>query len=235
MGNLFSSFDPQARVLFFSAGFNWVSVFRALLFFPQLFWLVKNQLRTRYKIVINLLLSELSAVFGVFRVPGTALAFLRFFFFIIFSNFIGLFPYVFTASRHLVFTLSLSLPLWLGAMVWSCVFQFRNIMAHLVPTGTPGPLMPLIVLIETVRSLIRPITLAIRLAANIIAGHLLLTLLGSQGSLRLRFGTGLIILSLTLLLTLECAVACIQSYVFTILRSLYLSEVINLEFNKKFL
>jgi F-type H+-transporting ATPase subunit a len=95
----------------------------------------------------------------------------------------GLFPYVFTASRHLVFTLSLSLPLWLGTIIWSVVFQFNNIIAHLVPLGTPGALMPIIVLIESIRSVIRPFTLAIRLAANMIAGHLLLTLLGGQGQL----------------------------------------------------
>ena len=177
-------------------------------------------------------MAELSAVFGVFTVPGTRLLFLTFFFFVIFSNFIGLFPYVFTASRHLVFTLSLSLPLWLGSIIWSCVFQFNNIMAHLVPSGTPNVLIPVMVLIETVRSVIRPITLAIRLAANMIAGHLLLTLLGGQGSLRVI--VVFVIISLVLLLILECAVACIQSYVFTILRSLYLNELISVKFSKKF-
>lgn len=97
-------------------------------------------------------------------------------------------------------------------------------MAHLVPVGTPGALMPVIVLIETVRSIIRPGTLAVRLAANMVAGHLLLVLLGSQGA---NLG-GLILVGLMVglvaLLTLECAVACIQAYVFTILRSLYINE-----------
>lgn len=92
--------------------------------------------------------------------------------------------------------------------------------------------MPVIVLIETVRSIIRPMTLGIRLAANIIAGHLLLTLLGGQGRFRLR--GRIVLLALVALITLECAVACIQSYVFTILRSLYLSELISAEFRKKF-
>jgi len=75
-----------------------------------------------------------------------------------------------------------------------------------------------------VRSIIRPGTLAVRLAANMVAGHLLLVLLGSQGS---NLG-GLILVGLMVglvaLLTLECAVACIQAYVFTILRSLYINE-----------
>jgi len=235
MGNLFSSFDPQARIFFVRFGYNWLSAIRVLFLLPQRFWLVKNQFRLRVRAAIKGLINELVAVFGGLVVPGTAMIFLSFFFFIIFSNFIGLFPYVFTASRHLVFTLSLSLPLWLGTIIWSVVFQFNNIIAHLVPLGTPGALMPIIVLIESIRSVIRPFTLAIRLAANMIAGHLLLTLLGGQGQLGLRLVFLGVMVALVLLLILECAVACIQSYVFTILSSLYLRELIRADFSKKFL
>merc|ERR1711864_45857 len=106
-------------------------------------------------------------------------------------------------SRHLSITLALGLPLWLGRILWSTVFQFNSLMAHLVPSGTPGPLIPLMVVIERVRNIIRPGTLSIRLAANMVAGHLFL------------------ILALILLLMLEVGVACIQAYVFTVLRSLY--------------
>jgi len=91
------------------------------------------------------------------------------------------------------------------------------------------------VIIETVRSLIRPLTLAVRLAANIIAGHLLLALLGGQGSTNINISMCLLIVALVLLLVLECAVACIQSYVFTILSSLYLNELLRVEFTKKYL
>jgi F-type H+-transporting ATPase subunit a len=104
--------------------------------------------------------------------------------------------------------------------------QYNRLFAHLVPRGTPVALIPIIVIIETVSNVIRPGTLSIRLAANIVAGHLLLTLLGSQGPT----ARGLIILGLIIrliiLLCLELAVACIQAYVFTILRSLYLNELI---------
>jgi F-type H+-transporting ATPase subunit a len=86
--------------------------------------------------------------------------------------------------------------------------------------------MPFIVCIETVRNVIRPGTLAIRLAANIIAGHLLLTLLGNTGSnLRLLLINFLLIIQFALLL-LESAVAVIQSYVFAVLRALYSREVV---------
>ena len=97
--------------------------------------------------------------------------------------------------------------------------------AHLVPQGTPGLLIPFIVLIETIRNIIRPGTLAVRLAANIIAGHLLLTLLARTGpSMRLTIIRVLLITQI-LLLTLEIAVAIIQSYVFAVLRTLYAREV----------
>merc|ERR1711983_383917 len=81
----------------------------------------------------------------------------------------------------------------------------------------------------TVSNIIRPLTLSIRLAANIVAGHLLLTLLGSQGPNLSYFNLLCLMMGLFLL---EVAVACIQSYVFTILRSLYLNELIRNKFNK---
>jgi F-type H+-transporting ATPase subunit a len=99
-------------------------------------------------------------------------------------------------------------------------------LAHLVPQSTPPILMPFMVIIETVRNLIRPLTLAVRLTANIIAGHLLITLLGNQiadNSIVLS-GSILLITQITLLI-LESAVALIQSYVFTVLACLYSSEV----------
>lgn len=117
-------------------------------------------------------------------------------------------------------------------MLYSIVYQYNNLFAHLVPVGTPPFLMPIIVIIETIRSIIRPITLSIRLAANIVAGHLLLTLLGSQGPSLAFINLIILIIGIVLLLLLEVAVACIQSYVFTILSSLYLNELIRTNFNK---
>ena len=120
-------------------------------------------------------------------------------------------------------------------MLFSIIFQYNSLLAHLVPLGTPSFLMPIIVIIETVRNIIRPITLSIRLAANMVAGHLLLTLLGSQGPNVSMTIMLILMIRLILLLILEVAVACIQSYVFTILSSLYLNELIRVNFNKKVL
>jgi len=171
-------------------------------------------------------------VFGDIVIPGTAYIFISIFFFVLFNNFIGLFPYVFTRRRHMSFTLTLALPLWLGRIIISIIYQYNSLLAHLVPVGTPTFLIPIIVIIETVRTIIRPLTLSIRLAANIVAGHLLLTLLGSQGPRLNMINLSFLIIGLFILLLLEVAVACIQSYVFTILSSLYLNELIRNRFNK---
>jgi F-type H+-transporting ATPase subunit a len=88
--------------------------------------------------------------------------------------------------------------------------------------------MPFIVVIESISNLIRPGTLAVRLSANIIAGHLLITLLGNQTA---QASSSVILMTILIiqisLLTLECAVSLIQAYVFAVLSSLYSSEVIN--------
>lgn len=232
MGNLFSIFDPNIIVFFPFAG-NWVSAGLLFLFLPSPFWAASNQLIINFTFIIKSLIAELRAVLGNLAPLGRVFNLLVFFFFIIFSNFLGLLPYIFTSSSHLRFSLALALPFWLGCILWSLVFQYKNILVHLVPVGTPPALMPVIVIIETVRNLIRPGALAVRLAANIVAGHLLLSLIGGQGPALGRSLLLCLVGGLVLLIALECAVACIQAYVFTILRTLYLNELISLEFNQK--
>ena len=193
---------------------------------------MNSQISISFLKIIFFLKKELLAIFGNINIQGTIFLFIRLFSFIIFSNFIGLFPYIFTSTSHISLTLTLALPIWLGRIILSIIFQYNNLLCHLVPIGTPRFLMPIIVIIESVRNIIRPLTLSIRLAANIVAGHLLLTLLGSQGP-NINFLNLLILfIRLYLLLLLEVAVACIQSYVFTILSSLYLNELTSIRFNK---
>jgi len=97
--------------------------------------------------------------------------------------------------------------------------------AHLVPQRTPGPLIPFIVLIESISNVIRPLTLAVRLIANMVAGHLLITLLGNQTAARSNLLLISLLLTQIILLTLESAVAVIQAYVFAVLTTLYAREI----------
>ena len=230
MGNLFSSFNPETTV-FWTFGGNWLAALAPLIILPQSFWLLKSNFLKTVENTSNYLIKEISAAIN-FIAPGTLLAPLSIFFTIVFINFIGLFPYVFTPSSHLRFTAALALPLWLGRMVFRILKQLNHNLAHLVPEGTPRALIPLIVLIETVSLFVRPLALTVRLAANMVAGHLLLTLLGRRGGGNLTIVIG-VVAAISLLATLECAVACIQAYVFTILRSLYLNDHTSLKLIKR--
>lgn len=220
--NLFSSFDPSTN---FNLSLNWLRTILTFFFIPIRFWLLPSRINFIWLNIIKILHNEFKILIGP-KLKGRTLIFISLFSFIIFNNFLGLFPYIFTRTRHISLTLRIALPLWLTFILYGWIINTIHIFAHLVPQGTPPILIPFIVCIETIRNIIRPGTLAVRLAANIIAGHLLLTLLGNTGrSIRIIIINILIILQLLLLL-LESAVAIIQSYVFAILRTLYSREVI---------
>ena len=157
--------------------------------------------------------------------PGVIVLPISIFLFIMLNNTFGLVPYIFTSSRHMTFTISLALPLWLGHIIFARIKTPTSVLAHLVPLGTPPVLMPFMVLIELTRRVIRPLTLSVRLAANIIAGHLLLSLLAGQAESTTLVVLSLVISCLVLLCILECAVSLIQAYVFRVLSSLYINEV----------
>ena len=222
IANLFSVFDPSSRLNF---PFRWLRTFTGLLLLPFMYWRLPNRHAVIFNKVMLSLHEEIKVLLGVRYLKGHTLIFLSLIVFVAANNFIGLYPYVFTSTRHLSITLSLALPLWVGFILYGWLNNTKHMFAHLVPLGTPSVLMPFIVLIETIRNVIRPGTLAVRLAANIIAGHLLLVLLGNQGPAN---STGIVVVLLivqVLLLTLEIAVAFIQSYVFAVLASLYSREV----------
>lgn len=223
IANLFSIFDPAAS---FSIPFNWLASFVGVLFIPWAFWAQPNRLSTLFRTITNQLHLEFKTLVGPTASRGHTLLFISLFIFIMFNNLIGLAPYVFTSTSHLAMTLALAFPLWLSFILYGWINHTRHMLAHLVPLGTPPILIPFIVLIETTSNIIRPGTLAVRLAANMIAGHLLLVLLGNQGPVASSSILSILIITQILLLTLETAVAIIQSYVFAVLATLYSSEVV---------
>jgi len=101
------------------------------------------------------------------------------FLFLFCINLSGLIPYVFRPTRHLAISLSLGLPLWLSLIISGILFNPTSVIASLLPVGAPAALHPFLVIIETVRILVCPITLSVRLTANIRAGHIVLTLIGN--------------------------------------------------------
>nr|ASY97928.1 ATP synthase F0 subunit 6 [Mesopteryx alata]QXF68495.1 ATP synthase F0 subunit 6 [Mesopteryx alata] len=224
MTNLFSVFDPSSNIM--NLSINWLSTFIGLLLIPTSMWLIPSRSTMFWNLIINKLHEEFKLLIGKKKInKGSTFIFISIFSIILYNNFMGLFPYIFTSTSHMVMTLSLALPLWLSFMLYGWINNTKHMFAHLVPQGTPGTLMPFMVCIETISNIIRPGTLAIRLAANMIAGHLLMTLLGNTGNNMILSLLPLLIFTQILLLTLESAVAIIQSYVFAVLSTLYSSEV----------
>nr|YP_001798458.1 ATP synthase F0 subunit 6 [Trigoniophthalmus alternatus]ABS57556.1 ATP synthase F0 subunit 6 [Trigoniophthalmus alternatus] len=223
MTNLFSVFDPSTTL--FKINFNWISVSLGMLIMPHLFWFMPSRMMFLWNNMLTMLHKEFKMLIGPTPQQGNTALFVTLFSLILFNNLLGLFPYIFTSTSHLSMNLTLALPLWLTFMLYGWINNTQHMFTHLVPQGTPSILMPFMVCIETISNIIRPGTLAVRLTANMIAGHLLLTLLGQTGSSLSVTLTSLLLLSQILLLMLELAVAIIQSYVFAILSTLYSSEV----------
>nr|YP_009826194.1 ATP synthase F0 subunit 6 [Scythris sinensis]QBY40010.1 ATP synthase F0 subunit 6 [Scythris sinensis] len=222
MTNLFSIFDPSTNL--FNLSLNWLSTFIGLLFIPYTFWFIPNRYFMFWNFIFNTLHKEFKTLLGINSFNGSTFLFISLFSFVLFNNFLGLFPYIFTSTSHLTLSLSLSLPLWISFMLYGWINNYNHMFAHMIPQGTPNILMPFMVLIETISNIIRPGTLAVRLMANMIAGHLLMTLLSSTGQ-NMNFLIILLLIVQILLLILESAVAVIQSYVIAILSTLYSSEV----------
>nr|YP_004564343.1 ATP synthase F0 subunit 6 [Rhinophrynus dorsalis]ADM35714.1 ATP synthase F0 subunit 6 [Rhinophrynus dorsalis] len=142
-------------------------------------------------------------------------------------NLLGLLPYTFTPTTQLSLNMGLAVPLWLATVLIGLRNQPTAALGHLLPEGTPTPLIPVLIIIETISLFIRPLALGVRLTANLTAGHLLIQLIATAAFVLLPIMPTVSILTsivLFLLTLLEVAVAMIQAYVFVLLLSLYLQE-----------
>lgn len=217
---IFSIFDPRTTVI----RINWIRLLIFMVIIPLVIWIIGFRTVEAYKEIWELLLMELKLLLRTGGGLGILVMIIGLFRYVLVNNIFGLIPYVFTRTAHFCVVAALVIPFTqaLGRYGWR-----RNptyILARLVPRGTPKSLIVFMVLIETVRDIIRPMTLVIRLRANMIAGHLLIALLG--GIVRLIIvRTYLIVVGQILLLILEIAVAFIQSYVLVILLTLYFAEL----------
>lgn len=225
MNNLFSIFDPTTDFLNLSSSLNWSARITCLMMFVPAFWLSLSKPLKLVTICLKTLEKEIAVNFYPIVTPGLSHLIVSIFFMVRINNYLGLTSYTFTRTSHLTFTVALALLVWTRIIMLRLIKDISHSLAHLVPLGTPYALIPLIVIIELISNLIRPLTLSVRLAANIVAGHLLLTLIsgalvGNSAPVLLLGGSGLV-----LLMALENGVALIQGYVFRMLPSLYLAEV----------
>jgi F-type H+-transporting ATPase subunit a len=167
------------------------------------------------------------AEFGMTVFQGMINLLVVVFMFILFINFFGLFPGTFSVSSHFIFTITLAVPLWLSLLIMT----FRKYpiikLGSYIGTGIPAALGPPIGACEVLSAIIRPLALGLRLGANILAGHVILSLVTN----RMRYGIvngGLRVIVFTLisfgLFLFEAAVCVIQAYVFILLLRIYVSE-----------
>nr|YP_001974519.1 ATP synthase F0 subunit 6 [Sphoeroides pachygaster]WMI35240.1 ATP synthase F0 subunit 6 [Sphoeroides pachygaster]WMI35266.1 ATP synthase F0 subunit 6 [Sphoeroides pachygaster]BAE86987.1 ATPase subunit 6 [Sphoeroides pachygaster] len=156
-----------------------------------------------------------------------ALLFTSLMVFLISINMLGLLPYTFTPTTQLSLNMALAVPLWLTTVIIGLRKNPTAAFGHLLPEGTPTPLIPVLIVIETISLFIRPLALGVRLTANLTAGHLLMQLVATAAFVLFPLMPSVAILTtvlLYLLTLLEVAVAMIQAYVFVLLLSLYLQE-----------
>jgi len=149
------------------------------------------------------------------------------FMFILFANTIGLIPYAFTVTSHIIVTFALAAVVFLGVTVVAIVKHRMKFFTYFLPKGTPLYMAPLLIPIEMLSYLARPVTLSLRLFANMMAGHTMLKVfagfvitLGLAGVFPMAV--------LVALYLLELIVAVLQAFVFTILTCLYLHDAIHL-------
>nr|YP_009502271.1 ATP synthase F0 subunit 6 [Cacopsylla pyri]AWU48874.1 ATP synthase F0 subunit 6 [Cacopsylla pyri] len=222
MTSLFSMFDPTA---IFMMPLNWMLMMGTLIFLPIPMWKFNSQSLMLMNFLIKSLNKEFKALFSnTILIKGSTLLPLALFLMIMINNLSSNFPYNFCPSAHLVFSLALSIPVWSSIVMFYWTTLTKSMLAHLVPSGTPNMLMPLMVLIELTSNFIRPMALAVRLTANLIAGHLLMALLGNTFNPSSYFWL-IILLLQTSFLMFELMVGLIQSYVFSVLMTLYSSEM----------
>nr|UOX27623.1 ATP synthase F0 subunit 6 [Nippolachnus piri] len=216
MMNLFNIFDPSTLIM--NTNFNWISTILTLILMPNFMWITPNRIKILMTKTFNMLNNEMLMLHKKNNIKSPSFMFISLFIFIFLNNFMSLFPYIFSSSSHMVFSLTMAIPFWLFFILSSIYNQPKNMIAHLIPLNTPMMLAPLMTIIETMSIFIRPLSLSIRLTANMIAGHLLMTLLNFNSFM-------ILILTMQMFMMMfEMSVAIIQSYVFSILSSLYSSE-----------
>ena len=150
------------------------------------------------------------------------------FIFVLFCNMVGMLPYSFTVTSHFIVTLAFAMFIFIGVTILGFVIHGFKYLKIFVPSGVPMVLLPIIMIIEIISYLSRPVSLSVRLFANMMAGHTMLKVFGGF-VISLGLVAGWLPLTFSVALTgLEILVAFLQAYVFAILTCIYLNDALNL-------
>jgi len=148
------------------------------------------------------------------------------FMFVLFANLCGMIPMSFTVTSHIIVTFAMAAILFIGITILGFVKHGTHFLSLFLPAGTPWWMVPLMIVIELVSYMARPISLSIRLAANMLAGHLLLKIVAGFVMIGL---LGVFPFAFLLIFTgFEIFIACLQAYIFTLLICIYLNDAIHL-------
>jgi F-type H+-transporting ATPase subunit a len=148
--------------------------------------------------------------------------------FILFANVLGLLPGAFTVTSHIIVTFGMAAFIFLMVTIVGLVRHGFGFFSYFAPEGAPMWLMPVMIPIEIISYLIRPMTLSIRLFANMVAGHVMLAVIGGFAFALGVWAGWLPVAVVSLLFGLELLIACLQAYVFTVLTCIYLHDAIHL-------
>ena len=150
------------------------------------------------------------------------------FIFVLFCNMVGMLPYSFTVTSHIIVTLAFAMFIFIGVTILGFIIHGFKYLKIFVPSGVPVVLLPIIMVIEIISYLSRPVSLSVRLFANMMAGHTMLKVFGGF-VISLGLIAGWLPLTFSVALTgLEILVAFLQAYVFAILTCIYLNDALNL-------
>ena len=223
--DIFSSFDPATVSLYNNTPtpIFWIINIIILSILTTTFWISPNSINYLISFPKEIINSQVSRTTGS-HFKGLAPILSSIFILITTINIIGLFPYVFRTTRHLLLTISLAIPLWFRLIISSINWSPTSFIARVLPRGAPDWLNPFLTLVESIRILLRPITLSFRLAANISAGHIALGLIGIYTAAAIITNTKTflaLLLIQTFYIIFELGICLIQAYIFCLLLSLY--------------
>jgi F-type H+-transporting ATPase subunit a len=151
------------------------------------------------------------------------------FMFILFCNLIGMIPFTFTVTSHIIVTFAMALVVFIGVTIIGFARHGLGYLKLFVPAGVPMALLPLLVVIEVLSYLIRPISLSVRLFANMTAGHTMLKVFGGFVVMLGILGGWAPLAFVVALTGLEFGIAVLQAYVFTILTCIYLNDAVHMQ------
>nr|YP_010944771.1 ATP synthase F0 subunit 6 [Mastigoteuthis agassizii]YP_010944777.1 ATP synthase F0 subunit 6 [Mastigoteuthis agassizii]WMC20869.1 ATP synthase F0 subunit 6 [Mastigoteuthis agassizii]WMC20875.1 ATP synthase F0 subunit 6 [Mastigoteuthis agassizii]WMC20959.1 ATP synthase F0 subunit 6 [Mastigoteuthis agassizii]WMC20965.1 ATP synthase F0 subunit 6 [Mastigoteuthis agassizii] len=227
MVDIFSSFDDHNSTLFSAHFMTWSLSLWSLFFINSSYWVNPSNLTNMMNMPKQAINIQVTRSFSM-NLGGFSLLISSLFITIINFNMLGLMPYVFSTTSHLAMTFTLALPLWLSLIMSSYANNPYSSLAFMLPLGTPSFLMPFLPIIETLSIMVRPITLSIRLAANISAGHIILTLIGDYLTISM-LSNNYFVSSMVMLIQIgyfifEIGIGIIQGYIFSLLITLYTDD-----------